>query len=380
MGDKKIKIGFLCAVSPQDKKVWSGTISKMHDAFLQNGFDVLWIPIKYSNSELNIFDKISKFYMKVFNRGFNKNHFISKALISSKNIKKALSKVDIDVIFAPTSINEIAFLKTKKPIVYLNDATFHQLINYYGGMSGFGYLSKKHTLFIERKALKNADALVFSSNWAANDARHFYGVPEEKINVVKFGSNSEVPQKINLEKDYSSEIIFLFLAVDWERKGGNIALQTIEILRKKGYNVKLQVVGCVPPIKSDAMDIIPFLNKNIPEEAEKVRDFLRNAHFMFIPTRADCTPISFCEAASYGLPVITTATGGVTDIVENGKTGFALPENAQPEQYAEEIEKLINNPEIIRELSLNARKKYDEELNWEVWGKEMKKIIEHTIS
>ena len=54
---------------------------------------------------------------------------------------------------------------------------------------------------------------------------------------------------------------------------------------------------------------------------------------MFMPTRADCTPISFCEAASYGLPVISTDTGGVAAVVEPGETGILLPLNASAEQY-----------------------------------------------
>ena len=140
--------------------------------------------------------------------------------------------------------------------------------------------------------------------------------------------------------------------------------------------MKLQVVGCIPPVEeAEAMNVIPFLNKNNPEEARQIFNFLQNSHFMFMPTRADCTPISFCEAASYGLPVISTDTGGVAAVVEPGETGILLPVNASSEQYADEIEILLQNPEQIRALSQNAREKYEKELNWSVWGEKMSKII-----
>ena len=158
---KKIKIAFLCSVPPTDKKVWSGTIYSMYQTFLDNGFEVEWIPVnKFLPWQNSLFSAIEKFYKKIFNRGFNSHHFIAKSIIASRILDKNIQKSDADVIFAPTTIAELAFLKSKKPVLYLNDATFHQLINYYGAMSGFGLASKKITEFIEKKALQRADALV----------------------------------------------------------------------------------------------------------------------------------------------------------------------------------------------------------------------------
>lgn len=375
--ERKIKIAYLCTGNPRDKKIWSGTIFKMHEAFENQGFDVEWIEVgNYSNFENAIFLKTENFYKKLFRRGFNKNHFLLKAYFASRKLTQKLKKSSADIIFAPTYIAEIAFVQTNKPIIYLNDATFHQLLNYYSGMSGFGYLSKKLTVLVEKHALKKADALVFSSEWAANHVFNFYNIPQEKINIIKFGSNSRAPEKIR-EKDYSGEIIFLFLGVEWERKGGQIALDTIRILRGRNHPVKLQVVGCTPPVSDpEAMNVIPFLNKNNPLEAQKISDFLQNSHFMLMPTRADCTPISFCEAASYGLPVISTDTGGVASVVASGKTGLLLPLASQAEQYADEIEILLRNPEKIKTISHNARALYEHELNWKVWGEKMSDIVD----
>ncbi|MDP2454933.1 MULTISPECIES: glycosyltransferase family 4 protein [unclassified Kaistella] len=377
---KKTKIAFLCSGPPTDKKIWSGTIFKMFQAFLAQGFEVEWIPVnRFTNLESRFFLTIENLHRKIFNRGFNPNHFLAKAFSASRKLQRNLKSSDADVIFAPTTITDIAFLKTNKPILYLNDATFRQLLNYYDGMSGFGWLSKKTTIFIERLALQKSDALVFSSNWAAKHAIDFYKTPKEKVKVIKFGSNSIAPEEI-VEKDYSSEITFLFLGVEWERKGGQIALDTIKILRERNYPVKLQVVGCIPPVTAaDEMNVIPFLNKNNPAEAQQIFDFLQHSHFMFMPTRADCTPISFCEAASYGLPVISTNTGGVEAIVESEKTGFLLPLDANAEQYADKIEVLLRNPNQIKKLSLNARKKYEEELNWDFWGEEIQKVITNLL-
>ena len=378
---KKTKIAFLCSGPPTDRKIWSGTIFKMYESFLTHNIDVEWIQVnRFTNLESKFFLAIENLHKKIFNRGFNRNHFIAKAFLASKKLQKTLKNSDADLIFAPTTITDLAFLNTDKPIIYLNDATFDQLLNYYGGMSGFGWLSKKTTVFIEKLALQKSDFLIFSSNWAAKHAEDFYQIPKDKIEVIKFGSNTTAPDKI-VEKDYSGEITFLFLGVEWERKGGQIALDAIKILRDRNYPVKLQVVGCIPPVEeAEAMNVIPFLNKNNPEEARQIFNFLQNSHFMFMPTRADCTPISFCEAASYGLPVISTDTGGVAAVVEPGETGILLPLNASAEQYADEIEILLQNPEQIRALSQNAREKYEKELNWSVWGEKMNSKIHSLLN
>lgn len=378
---KKTKIAFLCSGPPTDKKIWSGTIYQMYQAFLAQDFEVEWIPVnRFSSLESQFFLTIENIHKKIFNRGFNRNHFVAKAFSASRKLQKNLKKSDADVIFAPTTIADIAFLKTDKPIIYLNDATFHQLLNYYGGMSGFGWLSKKTTVFIEKLALQKSDTVVFSSSWAAEHAVDYYRIPKEKVHVIKFGSNAAAPESI-AEKDYSGEIVFLFLGVEWERKGGQIALDTVKILRERNYPVKLQVVGFTPPVSDpEAMNVIPFLNKNNPQEAQQIFDFLQNSHFMFMPTRADCTPISFCEAASYGLPVISTDTGGVAAVVESGETGFLLPLESKAEQYADEIENLLRDPEKIITLSYNARKKYEDELNWDVWGEKMAKTVDSLLN
>ena len=38
-------------------------------------------------------------------------------------------------------------------------------------------------------------------------------------------------------------IKILFVGLTWKRKGGDIVLETIDILDKKGYNVDLTVCG-----------------------------------------------------------------------------------------------------------------------------------------
>ncbi len=370
-----MKIGFYSVVPLDDKKNWSGTMFKMYEQLLIQGYEVVWIPkVHFTEKEEKKFKLIERWFNKIFNRGYNRHLFIYKAKIAARRLEKNLKEFKVDVIFNPTHVNDFAYLKTDLPIVYLNDANVAQLLNYYHYYSGFGILSKIETKYLEKKTLKNSSYTVFSSDWASNFAIDFYGIDKEKVKTIKFGANIIVPEKIDPNKS-TEEFTFLFLAVDWIRKRGTLAYESLKILREKGYPVKMLIVGCNPEIKADWVTVIPFLNKNNPDEFREIQNHLLSSHFLFVPTKADCTPIAFCEAAGYGLPVISTDTGGVSAHVIEGYNGCLLSEDANAEDYADKIEKLIKSPQTIIEYSQNARKLYENELNWENWGYQFSKIL-----
>lgn len=360
-----------------DYNCWSGTMFNMNKAFREQGYETEWLPVpQFSEKELQIFSRIKKGYQKVFNRGFNEMHFITKAWFSKKHLEKEIKKKDFDILFAPIAAGYIPFLNIKQPIIYLNDANAVQLFNYNIMFTGFGYLSKEVTKFLEKKTLQLAKASVFSNTWGAEYAINNYGIKKEKIHTIRFGANLTVPEEINLNKNYSS-LKMLFLATRWELKGGDIALEAFRILKSKGYNVKFKIVGCNPDIEKDEdIEIIPFIDKNKPEGLKELHNILMESHLMIMPTRNDCSPIVMCEANGYGLPCITTDTGGVGEIILNGHNGFALPMEARGKEYAAVIEPLITSPSELRKLSENARKKYEEVLNWSQWGKKMHEIIQ----
>lgn len=370
-------VGFLCKGDPTDKRTWSGTTFKMYTAIKNLGYDVHWIPpTEYNKSQSLFLEKKAKLHEKIFNRTYNRFQNISKAFWASNDTEKRLKNIKIDILFVVGCINEIAFLKTDIPIVYINDILYIQHLHYYPAYMGLGWYSKKTLTFLEKKALQKCDAIILPSEWSVNRAIETYKIAKEKVHLLRFGANIDVPDVEDFTpKKLSSQLKFLFLGVEWERKGGNIAQETIEILNKKGISSTLQIVGCTPPQQTDFMEVIPFLNKNIPQDYEQLKVILREADFLFVPTRAECYGIVFCEASAYGLPSITTDTGGVTSIVKNGINGIALPIEASADEYVNSIESLIKSSESYKELSISSRKRYDTSLNWDKWQADLAEIF-----
>ncbi|MBU0581254.1 MAG: glycosyltransferase [Candidatus Margulisbacteria bacterium] len=67
------------------------------------------------------------------------------------------------------------------------------------------------------------------------------------------------------------------------------------------------------------------------------------------------------ESFSRGIPVIGSNVGGIPELVKDNLNGF-LFESGNVEQLIIILEKIINNPELLKELSKNALeyvKQYD---------------------
>ncbi len=75
--------------------------------------------------------------------------------------------------------------------------------------------------------------------------------------------------------------------------------------------------------------------------------------------------IIILEAFSRGLPVIATRTGGIPEIIEDGKTGLLVPPN-DPLEMAKSVKRLSDNPALEKEIISNGieaiRRHYSDEI------------------
>lgn len=83
----------------------------------------------------------------------------------------------------------------------------------------------------------------------------------------------------------------------------------------------------------------------------------------------DCAPVSILEAFCSGLPVVTTAAGGIPYLVEHERTGLLCPPGNW-EALEENIIQLLRRPDLAKSLAENACKQ-TERFSWgtlrELW-------------
>ena len=370
-----MKIGFAGRWSPLDKTAWSGTYFNAYRS-IKNQYETSIYHYAWPwhiRESLILHKQLQRLIHKKaaveFLKGYAK-HF-------SKQLERELLKRKADLLFVPSAPQLIAYCDTTIPVIYMTDASFYQLQGYYPLFSNLARYNIEQGIAIDRKAFQKSSHCMLASEWAKRSAIKDYGIAENKITVAPLGANLDrIPMASELKKGSNEKCQLLFLGVEWERKGGQLALDIFYLLDKMGFPVQLTIIGCLPPLKLTDKNIrvIPSLNKNDAGEAEQLYNVLLRTDLLLIPTRAECAGVVFCEASAFGIPSITTDTGGVSTYVENGVNGFLFPVSAPATVYAEKIMDLYNDMDAYEQLCKSSRKKYETLLNWDKWGNSFARI------
>ncbi len=372
------RIAFLTSYDPADESKLSGSSYYMLKALEKKGCQVTKLGPARERRFLG--GGIARL-LRRFSPAYNLGHSHLMAALYANGFRKKLKNQVFDCIFAPRSSTEIALLKTQTPIIYYSDTTFASLYNYYEWFSNFMRLSEWEGNRIEQAALNNSTYAVFSSEWAAQSAINDYNIDASKVSVVPMGPNlREIPsRKLALQPREKDKCKLLFIGVEWDRKGGQVAFDTMRALKEMGINASLTIVGCTPPpsVLDADLHVIPRLNKKNPVEYQKFGELLSSHHFFILPTRAECFGVVFCEASAFGLPSITTDTGGIPTAVRNGVNGYRLPLIATGTDYAERIASLFTsyNTQYVP-LSISSRDLFEKELNWDAFAEKMVTLFE----
>lgn len=373
------KIAYLTSVDPKNRKLSSGVYFYQSNALNKHCGEVHYVgPVKSKRIEALRF--LVKAVHKLFKIRYNASHSLIISRIFGKIISKKLKKGEYDYVFADKSSAEIAFLKTDIPIIYSTDATFRNVNDYYPRYSNLIKRSVLEGNIIEQNAIDRSALILSTSQWAANSMIYDYSCTPHKVHVLPRGANIEDAPDIGLilNKRKNRVIKLLFIGLNWERKGFDIAYKAMAYMRSKGVAVKLIAAGISPPEKyiDEDVELLPYIDKNSSAGRQRFSELMLGSDFFFLPTRAEALGIVFCEASAYGLPVITTDTGGVAEIVRDGINGYALPMYSHPKAYGKTIMNIISSDQQYETLVKSSRRFYDEKLNWDAWGKAVKALLD----
>ena len=365
-----MKIAFIYHLNATDVRTWSGTPYYMIHNLRLSGHEVIIIKnntfFKYLYIPIKILYKIfGKYYDEM------RSPLLLKLMCVGLNKKIVINKCNCIISLSSLSV---AYLKTDVPIILWLDACFHDLINFYDG--NWSTLCKKTIAngnLVEKNSLENASKIVFSSEWARNSAITKFGNLESKISFINFGLNLETIKDDTFitnsikERINNNKITFLFNGVDWDRKNGSYVVNFVTEMYKKGYDVKLNIIGNVP----NYIDIIPgliinygFLDKI--NDKELFNMIYSESNFLFVPSKAECAGMVFAEAAYFGLPVITNNIGGISSIVINNVTGIFIDDYSllSMNKNIERVANLFYDRRSYEKMCKSGRDKYFLDLQW----------------
>ncbi len=380
------KVAYFSINDPLDKRSWSGITYYLGQTLQRNVGEVDFLgPVPLPKLLDKTLRAIAKLTRLVFGTEWNPKYSFLKNLHAAYYLKRKMAGRHYDFLLAPAAPSELAYCDIKVPIIYFGDSTYKLYSTHYKKeFEALNSFSRWEGNFLENKSLHKSDLIIMTSEWAKQSAVEDYGVNPDKIEIMQFGANIDVvpSRDIIFRKEDNKLLTLFFLSVDWERKGGDIAFDTLKHLHEKGVEAKLVVCGCIPPpaFSHPYMEVIPFLNKNDATDFQRFVDLFASVHFLLLPTRADCTPVVNSEANAYGVPVITTDVGGITGTVKDGVNGYCLPFAAGGEAYADVIARVYADKEGYHQLIESSRTEFEEELNWDKWAEKFQEIlVRHNI-
>ncbi len=366
---------------------WSGSGYYISKSLQQNGVDLEYIGPLKQNKIAKIFQKGKSRYYKYFkNNHYEKDAYLPCVKDYARQISQILPALDADVVFSPT-IRPIVYLECKQPIVFWGDATCASLANFYPQYQNMCQESLQNWHLMERLALDRCKLALYASDWAARSAIDYYGADPAKVKVVPFGANIDSRRSLSEIRDLiaarpSHRCKLLFLGVDWERKGGDVALQVAARLNNLGLDTELTVIGCEPNVEGQLPSFVKclgYISKSTTAGKDKLDRAIAESHFLILPSSAECYGVVFCEANSFGVPCLARKVGGIPTIIRPNINGNLFDLNADISEYCDYIYQLFANYSDYQDLALSAFNEYESRLNWDVAGQQVKSLVEEIL-
>jgi glycosyltransferase involved in cell wall biosynthesis len=363
---------FLSAHDPTDVLNWSGTLYALHQALEKNeaGVKLRYVSGGWPDKLAQQINRALLFIGIKLDCRFSTVYSVCSGLYVSTR----LLFMPNGPILAVAASNYAPYLITKRPLIYISDATFRAAARIYSDLKDLPNWLYRQFDRNEALTLQRAKATILPSKWASDSAKVDYGVPPERIFELPFGANISdhlIEEYYTPKTAARQPVNLLFVSADWERKGGDKAIEICRALMQRGIDARLVIIGSAPDYVAqiEFVEAKGFLNKSDPAQLRSICEAYRQAHFFVLPTNADASPIVFSECRAFGVPPVTHAVGGTSSAIDHGRTGLLLGLDASPEQFAEALAPYIQDSRLYATLSAKCRAWYLERAHWSNWSK-----------
>ena len=210
-------------------------------------------------------------------------------------------------------------------------------------------------------------------------------VPKNRIHICPNGISEIIKIENTNENSNRNQFSILFLSNLIETKGVYILIEACYLLKNKGYEFNCIFIGGEGDINKELFEKKTSeldLNEIVKYEGKKYGldkvQYFKNASVFVFPTyyQNETFGLVNLEAMQYSLPIISTYEGGIPDIVEDGITGFLVPQR-NVQQLADKIEILINNRHLATEMGKAGRKKYENKFTIDIFENRLVSILEN---
>ncbi len=239
-------------------------------------------------------------------------------------------------------------------------------------------------LYFEGRAVRKCRGAVMTVSRFLKDyvmAQH--GLADAEVQVTENGVDHDVfrPETRKLYRNRVRDklgiprdaFVVLFLGGRWFDKGVPFLIEALGKMPDR--NAHLVIVG-----KGDVGFFSEFARDNGVEDRVRFvaptgspQWFYGMADCFGFPSDAEGFPLVIGEAASCGLPLITTAVGGSEHLVEEGVSGYIVPPDA--DVIAERLQTLAADPALLAKMRRAVHRKASK-LSWDNQAEQVRALLE----
>jgi D-inositol-3-phosphate glycosyltransferase len=213
----------------------------------------------------------------------------------------------------------------------------------------------------EANIIECSDAVLASCSVEADQIASLYGGEPGRIRIVPpgvdhafFGPGHRPQARRALGLPLDGRLL-LFVGRIQPLKRADVAIEALAELRAGGGEpYRLVVVGGPSgphgekSLESlhdvaDARGVREFVHFIEPQPHELLSSYYRAADVCLVPSRSESFGLVALEAAACGTPVVASAVGGLTTLVDDGHTGF-LVDQPDPRAYAAAVRRVFEAP------------------------------------
>jgi glycosyltransferase involved in cell wall biosynthesis len=194
---------------------------------------------------------------------------------------------------------------------------------------------------------------------AVSDELRVNGIPEAKLSVAHCGVDAPTDQAVNHRRP-GGPLEALVVGRIAEPKGQLLAVQAVAAAVRAGADVRLRLVGSLHDPRYVAQVLALADETRLADRIELAGPAAdpfpayRRAHVFLMCSRDEAFGRVTVEAMKLGLPVVGVDTGGTTELVEDGRTGYLVP-LGEAATMGEKLVALWADEDLRRRLAQQAQ-------------------------
>lgn len=279
-------------------------------------------------------------------------------------LKKIIAKTKPDIIHA----------HDLKATIYCSMLGFkHKIISHiHGNKEGMNKLTIKSVLFA--LACRKVNKIIWVSKSCYESFKFKDRLSAKSVILSNILSVEELKNKVKNDKNNYGKFDIVFLGRFVHEKNPTRLIEIAQCVRLKKPNLKFAIVGdgiLRPEVEAKIAELNLQKNCKLFGFVSSPAKIVSNSKLMLLTSVREGTPMCALEALSLGIPVVSTKTDGMTELIKNNKTGFLFDTNEEASLY---ILKLLKSPAYRKKMSAQAAKHAEKINNIEKYKNTIMKI------